>query len=140
VLYHTWHDFPPMNPASEAALVEKWKHIREARAVVNAAIEPLRANKAVGSSLQAEVVLTAPEALLGSLKTLGDELKFAMLVSKITLQQGDALAAQVRASAAPKCERCWHYVETVGTVAGHETVCARCADNVDGKGESRAHV
>jgi hypothetical protein len=108
--------------------------------VVNAAIEPLRANKAVGSSLQAEVVLTAPEALLGSLKTLGDELKFAMLVSKITLQQGDALAAQVRASAAPKCERCWHYVETVGTVAGHETVCARCADNVDGKGESRAHV
>jgi hypothetical protein len=25
-------------------------------------------------------------------------------------------------------------------VAGHETVCARCADNVDGKGESRSHV
>ena len=140
VLYHTWHDFPPMNPASEAALVEKWKHIREARAVVNAAIEPLRANKAVGSSLQAEVVLTAPEPVLGSLKTLGEELRFAMLVSKITLQQGDAFAAEVAASAAPKCERCWHYVATVGTVAGHKTVCARCAENVDGEGESRAHV
>ena len=93
--------------------------------MVNAAIEPLRADKAVGSSLQAEVVLTAPEPVLGSLKTLGEELRFAMLVSKISLQQGDALAAQVAASTAPKCERCWHYVESVGTVAGHETACAR---------------
>ena len=78
--------------------------------------------------------------LEGSLKTLGEELRFAMLVSKITLQQGDAFAAEVAASAAPKCERCWHYVATVGTVAGHKTVCARCAENVDGEGESRAHV
>ena len=91
--------------------------------------------------IKAAIITVLPaNRILGSLKTLGDELRFAMLVSKITLQQGDAFAAEVAASIAPKCERCWHYVATVGTVAGHKTVCARCAENVDGEGESRAHV
>ena len=126
--------------AGEAALTEKWAHIREARAVVNAAIEPLRADKTVGSSLQAEVVLTAPEPQYGYLKALGSELRFAMLVSKIELQKGDELTAEVRPSTEAKCERCWHYVDSVGSVAAHPTLCARCAENVDGKGETRDYA
>ena len=38
VLYHTWHDFPPMNPRQRSRAGGKMEHIREARAVVNAAI------------------------------------------------------------------------------------------------------
>lgn len=140
VLYHTLHEFPNINAASEAALISKWQHIRAARAVVNAAIEPLRADKSVGSSLQAQVLLTVPADVFAALETLGDELKFAMLVSSIELAQGDELRAEVRASDAPKCDRCWHYTPSVGTVAQHETICARCADNIDGKGETRLHV
>jgi len=140
VLYHTMHDFPPIPAAGEAALVEKWTHIREARAAVTAAIEPLRADKTVGSSLQAEVVLTAPEPQYGYLKALGSELRFAMLVSKIELQKGDALTAEVHPSTEAKCERCWHYVDSVGSVAAHPTLCARCAENVDGKGEERDYA
>ena len=140
VLYHTLHDFPPIPAAGEAALVEKWAHIRAARAVVNAAIEPLRADKTVGSSLQAEVVLTAPEPQYGYLKALGSELRFAMLVSKIELQKGGELTAEVRPSTEAKCERCWHYVDSVGSNAAHPTLCARCAENVDGKGETRDYA
>ena len=140
VLYHTLHDFPTTNPASESALLAKWQAIRQARAVVNAAIEPLRADKSVGSSLQAEVLLTAPDEVFTALETLGDELKYVLLVSKVVLAKGDELQAEVRATDAPKCERCWHYTPTVGTVAGHETICARCADNIDGKGEVRNHA
>ncbi len=139
VLFHTWHNFPPAS-AGEAPLLHKWTAVREARAVVNAAIEPLRADKTVGSSLQAEVVLTAPEPLYGYLKALGNELRFALLVSAVRLEKGDALAASVTPSAAPKCERCWHYVGDVGTVAAHPTLCGRCADNIDGQGESRDYV
>ena len=29
---------------------------------------------------------------------------------------------------------------TQGAVAGHETICKRCADNVDGKGEDRHYA
>ena len=139
VLFHTWHNFPPAS-AGEAPLLEKWTAVREARAVVNAAIEPLRTDKTVGSSLQAEVVLTAPEPLYGYLKALGSELRFALLVSAVRLEKGDALAASVAPSAAQKCERCWHYVGDVGTVAAHPTLCARCADNLDGQGETRDYV
>lgn len=140
VLYHTWHNFPALPAPSEAALIEKWQAVRAARAVVNAAIEPLRADKSLGSSLQAEVQLTAPEETYNALKSLGDELKFAMLVSQINLQKGDELTARVRTTDAPKCERCWHYTPTVGMVAGHETICVRCAENLDGKGEIREYV
>ena len=56
------------------------------------------------------------------------------------LEKGDALAASVIPSAAPKCERCWHYVGDVGTVSAHPTLCGRCADNIDGQGESRDYV
>ena len=140
VLYHTLHDFPTMPSASEEALVTKWVAIREARSAVSAAIEPLRVDKSVGSSLQAEVKLTAPDAIYEALAALGDELRFVMLVSKIELAQGDELSASVAPSAQQKCERCWHYVESVGTVAAHPTLCARCVENIDGKGESRVHA
>ena len=115
-------------------------HTRAARAVVNAAIEPLRVDKSVGSSLQAEVRLSAPSDVFAALETLGDELRFVLLVSKVELVKGDELYAEVRATQLPKCERCWHYTQTVGTVAGYETICARCADNIDGKGEERNYA
>ena len=140
VLFHTWHDFPQMPVASEAELVKKWQAVREARNAVTAAIEPLRVDKSVGSSLQAEVSLTAPEKLAAALEALGEELRFALLVSRADVQTGAELAVDVRVSRGEKCERCWHYTADVGTVVGHETICARCADNIDGQGEARRYV
>ena len=140
VLFHTLHDFPSMHPESEVALVEKWQAVREARNAVTAAIEPLRADKSVGSSLQAEVRITAPVEIADYLKALGDELRFALLVSKAKVVEGEELGAEVVVSGGEKCERCWHYTDDIGSVAGHETICARCADNIDGKGETRDYV
>ena len=140
VLYHTWHDFPVSSQISEEALMTKWNAIRQARAVVNATIEPLRSSKTIGSSLQATVQLTAPEPLYEALQSLGEELRFAMLVSQITLKQGETLHAQVAASTQHKCERCWHYLESVGMNNKHPTLCVRCIDNIEGQGETRHYV
>ena len=140
VLFHTLHDFPPMRPESEEALVAKWQAVREARNAVTAAIEPLRADKSLGSSLQAEVRITAPAETADYLKALGEELRFALLVSKAEVSEGEVLSAEVVVSGGEKCERCWHYTDDIGSVAGHETICARCADNIDGKGEARDYV
>ncbi|MDO4694841.1 MAG: class I tRNA ligase family protein, partial [Eikenella sp.] len=140
VLFHTWHNFPTMPAASEAELLKKWGAVRQARAAVTAAIEPLRADKSVGSSLQAEVALTAPAEAYGYLKALGGELRFALLVSKVGLQEGEEWAAAVQPSQAPKCERCWHYTEAVGAHADHPAICGRCADNIEGQGEQRDYV
>ena len=71
---------------------------------------------------------------------MGEELRFALLVSKAEVKVGDELAVTAKASDGEKCERCWHYTYDVGAVAGHETICKRCADNVDGKGEDRRYA
>ncbi|MCP1771593.1 isoleucyl-tRNA synthetase [Neisseria perflava] len=140
VLFHTWHEFPPMNDKAEAELLKKWSAVREVREAVTAAIEPLRADKTVGSSLQAEVEITAPEPTAGYLKALGDELRFTLLVSKATVSTGDEPAVTAHASHGEKCERCWHCTDDVGSVAEHPTLCARCADNLYGKGEVRHYA
>ena len=140
VLFHTWHEFPSINEKSEEALLKKWQAVREVREAVTAAIEPLRADKSVGSSLQVEVAITAPDALAGYLKALGEELRFALLVSEVSVAKGDELAVAAKVSGGEKCERCWHYTDDVGSVAAHPTLCARCSENVDGKGETRHYA
>ncbi|MFV2029757.1 isoleucine--tRNA ligase [Neisseria sp. S1] len=140
VLFHTWHEFPSMNEKSEAELLKKWQTVRSVREAVTAAIEPLRADKSIGSSLQAEVQITAPEEVAGYLKTLDEELRFVLLVSKATVVKGDELAVTARVSSGEKCERCWHYTDDIGSVAAHPTICGRCADNIEGKGESRHYA
>ena len=140
VLFHTWHEFPSINEKSEEALLKKWQAVREVREAVTAAIEPLRADKSVGSSLLAEVAVTAPDTLAGYLKALGEELRFALLVSEVSVAKGDELAVAAKVSGGEKCERCWHYTDDVGSVAAHPTLCARCSENVDGKGETRHYA
>ena len=140
VLFHTWHEFPSINEKSEEALLKKWQAVREVREAVTAAIEPLRADKSVGSSLQAEVAVTAPDTLAGYLKALGEELRFALLVSEVSVAKGDELTVAAKVSGGEKCERCWHYTDDVGSVAAHPTLCARCSENVNGKGETRHYA
>ncbi|MCG2600338.1 MAG: hypothetical protein KBO59_22810, partial [Achromobacter sp.] len=42
-----------------------------------------------------------------------------------------------RASEHPKCIRCWHHRDDVGTHAEHPDLCGRCVENVAGPGEVR---
>ena len=121
----------------DAALLAKWAAIREVREVVNKAIEAVRTAGAVGSSLQANVTLTAAPETHALLASLGDDLKFVLIASQVTLLTGDTLAVSVTPSSATKCERCWHYCTDVGVDAAHPTICGRCVSNLSGAGEVR---
>lgn len=136
-LYHIWHEFPAQAAEREAALAAKWQAIRELRAQVNKQIEELRSAEQLGSSLQAEIEIEADDVLLPWLHSLGDELKFVLIVSKASVKQGEHTRVSVVSSTQQKCERCWHYRADIGSHAGHGAVCGRCVDNIDGKGESR---
>ena len=127
VLYHTAHVFPSMAEAELAGLAQKWQAIRAVRDTVNAAIEPLRADKNVGSSLQADVAIRVPAEILPFITAIGDELRF-VLSATVTVDQGT------------KCERCWHYTNDVGSDPKHPTICGRCALNIDGVGEQRLYA
>jgi isoleucyl-tRNA synthetase len=124
----------------DAALLAKWARIRELRDVVNKEIEALRSAGGVGSSLQAEVAITAAPEDHALLASLGDDLKFVLITSAASLAAGDALAVQVAASTHTKCERCWHWRADVGSDPAHPTLCGRCTSNLYGAGETRAHA
>lgn len=124
----------------EGALLAKWARIRQIRELVNQRIEELREKGQVGSSLQAEVAVTAPPEDLALLQSLGEELKFAFITSAASVQAGAELDVQARASQQPKCARCWHYVDSVGHSAEHPQLCRRCADNLFGAGEQRRFI
>ena len=119
------------------ALLAKWGRIREMRDVVNKDIETVRSAGKLGSSLQAEIELTAAAADHALLASLGDDLRFVTITSQARLVAGDALVVAVEPSASPKCERCWHYREDVGHDAAHPTLCSRCTSNLFGDGERR---
>jgi isoleucyl-tRNA synthetase len=124
-------------PVVDEALLTKWARVREIREAVNKEIEVLRAAGQVGASLQAEVRLTLSSEDFALLQSLGADVKFVFITSSITLAQGDALAIEVAATAATKCERCWHYTTDVGSDAAHPGICGRCISNLHGTGETR---
>jgi isoleucyl-tRNA synthetase len=133
IFLETFSDFG----AADVALLAKWARIREIRDLVNKDIENLRTAGQVGASLQAEITLTAPAADHALLTSLGEDIKFVFITSKVTLLAGDALVVQVAASQATKCERCWHYADDVGHDPAHPTICGRCVSNLHGAGETR---
>ena len=123
--------------APDTALLAKWARIRDLREAVNKQIETLREQGAVGSSLQAQAVLTAPPEDHALLASLGADLRFVFIVSAIELKAGDALSIRVNGSQDIKCERCWHYLPDVGLHADHPSLCGRCVSNLYGAGETR---
>ncbi|QXW18961.1 isoleucine--tRNA ligase [Comamonas jiangduensis] len=124
-------------PAGDEALLAKWSRICEIRNQVNKDIEVVRGTGAVGSSLQAEVTLTAEPEDLALLQSLGEDLKFVFITSAAQAIAGEALATSVQASEHAKCERCWHYRDDVGVNPAHPTLCGRCDSNLHGEGEVR---
>jgi isoleucyl-tRNA synthetase len=121
----------------DEGLLAKWTRIREIRDIVNKEIENLRADGKVGSSLQANITLTAGAEDHALMAALGEDLKFVFITSAVTLQAGNELAVSVTPSTAVKCERCWHYRDDVGADAAHPTICGRCTSNLYGAGETR---
>ncbi|MEX6501640.1 isoleucine--tRNA ligase [Pseudomonas zhanjiangensis] len=129
-----------------------WDRVMAVKAAVNKELENLRAAKAIGGSLQAEVTLYGEASLLADLAKLGDELRFALITSTAVLAPLDSAPAdavtteaaglklKIVKSAHAKCGRCWHHREDVGVNPAHPEICGRCVENIEGAGEVRHHA
>ena len=138
IFTQTYHVYP--QPDDAHALLPKWARIRELRSLVLKELEASRTAGSIGSSLQAEVVLTLSPEDHALLSTLGDDLRFVLITSKANLKVApgqSAMTVEVTASPHAKCERCWHLREDIGHDATHPTLCGRCTSNLFGSGESR---
>ncbi|MBV9528901.1 class I tRNA ligase family protein, partial [Sphingomonas sp.] len=95
---------------------ERWSQLRSLRQQVTEAIEPLRREKVLGSSLEAEV--TVPSNL--------DPAFLAELFITSTVREGDLAVAKTTNR---KCGRCWRHLPEV-TEDGD--LCNRCDEVVNG--------
>ncbi|MGF7153988.1 isoleucine--tRNA ligase [Novosphingobium gossypii] len=107
----------PAVPAVEADAA-KWADLRALRATVTEAIEPLRREKVIGSSLAAVVTVpaSAPDADLAELFITG------------TVTRGQAEGVSVTPSTDHKCGRCWRHLPEVSEDGA---LCGRCEDVVE---------
>ncbi len=141
VMLHAFHALPAQE--GEAGLIARWEAIRAVRAEGLKVIEALRAEGKVGSSLQAELALSLSADKHAALASLGEDLRFVTMTSAATLTVAAAPEDErivARPAAAQKCERCWHYVESVGSDTEHPALCGRCTSNLFGDGETRTHA
>ncbi len=113
-----WPSVPPITVDTA-----KWDALRALRDSVNEAIEPLRRDKTIRSSLEAEVVVPAASVPEG----VSDE-HLAELFITATVSRGQGEAVTVTKSAQHKCGRCWRLLPDV---AEDGALCGRCDDVVD---------
>lgn len=121
-------------------LAAKWEKVRQVRRVVTGALEIERAEKRIGSSLQAAPVVYVTEDFAGSLEDI--DLAEICITSKATLKVGESAGDAFVLDDVPgvsvtpgsadgtKCERCWQVLPEVGANGDHPEICNRCADAV----------
>ncbi|HEY0488121.1 MAG TPA: isoleucine--tRNA ligase [Telluria sp.] len=139
IFTQTYWNLPEVGDA--ATLLAKYATLREVRAEVTKQLEEVRGSGAIGSSLQAELAIKASGDKYKALASLDDDLKFVFITSSASTEEVASEtdeAVAVTASAAPKCERCWHYRPDVGAHPEHAGLCGRCYSNLFGSGEKRA--
>lgn len=129
-------EFPQARKESDAELIERWTELFHVRDMVLQVLEHERANKVIGSSLEARVNISAGGATYELLQRYRDELRYLFIVSQVNVQQaGESMTASnaeievsvVRAEG-EKCERCWNYSVRVGESARYPTACERCVE------------
>ena len=121
-----------------AQLEEDFTKILKTREVVTRAIEPLRAEKKVGSSLEVAVYVKSDdsEILKANAKDLADifitsQAYVADVAPSEVLNEytENGITVWVTKAEGEKCERCWKF-RKLGEHAGHETICSDCYDAV----------
>ena len=135
----------PTIPAGwrDEALGEKWKTVRALRRVVTGALELERAEKRIGSSLQAAPHVHAAPDYIAALEGLdlgeicitsgGDLVADDAPAGAFTLADVAGVAVVPALAAGAKCARCWQVLEEVGQSASHPLICRRCEAAVDGR-------
>ena len=119
-------EWPEIDSAwRDDALAARWDAIRETRERVTEAIEPLRREKTIGSSLEARVRF--PDLERGLTEEALADLAEIYIVSEVVPGKGEAI--EVTRTERLKCGRCWRHLPEVVEDGG---LCARCEGVVNG--------
>ena len=130
--YVVFEQMPEVKPCADEAFTAKWDKIMAIRDDVKKVLEQARADKVIGSALEACLTLYCSKELYDFLNAIPmDELADLFIVSKVDLVEGEGgvkglvegLGAAAEHAAGDKCQRCWKYEPSVG----ENGLCPRCA-------------
>lgn len=133
-------------------LEEKWGYLFILRDEVNKALEMKRAERFIGNSLEAKVILSLSESkelsALGGAQSIQqryktlitqykDFLPIFFIVSAVEItdksldgsyksEEIEGLEIKVEKAPGAKCQRCWNWSETVGRSKEAPEICERC--------------
>ncbi len=112
---------------------EDWSTLRAIRNEVLKALEEARNSKLIGTGLEAQVKLVAPEPAYSVLARHEEQLRYLFIVSGVTLEKAPpgngntGVSVTVSRADGQKCGRCWNYSLHVGEDTAYPMVCERCS-------------
>ena len=130
--YVVFEQMPEAKAAADEAFEAKWDRIMAIRDDVKKVLEQARADKVIGSALEAGLTLYCSKEVYDFLNAIPmDELADLFIVSHVDLVEGEGgvkglvegLGVSAAHAAGNKCLRCWKYETTVGK----DGLCPRCA-------------
>jgi len=130
--YGVFEQMPEAKAAADEAFEAKWDRIMAIRDDVKKVLEQARADKVIGSALEAGLTLYCSKEVYDFLNAIPmDELADLFIVSHVDLVEGEGgvkglvegLGVSAAHAAGNKCLRCWKYETTVG----EDGLCPRCA-------------
>ena len=130
--YVVCEQMPEAKAAADEAFEAKWDRIMAIRDDVKKVLEQARADKVIGSALEAGLTLYCSKEVYDFLNAIPmDELADLFIVSHVDLVEGEGgvkglvegLGVSAAHAAGNKCLRCWKYETTVG----EDGLCPRCA-------------
>ena len=136
VMLNSW---PEVNPEyTDDALDVKWEKIVMLKEEVSKKLELARADKVIGHSLNAKVILTADGNKYHFLEENKELLQEVFIVSGLELVKGTekdsdsnfGIKVEIKTADGEKCERCWMYSNTVGEDKENPTICHRCSESL----------
>ncbi len=113
-------------------LSDKWNLIKSVRKVITGALEKKRADKFIGSSLEAHADIYLDQKLMSKLKYI-DFSEIAIISSfrildkkesldNFNLEEIEGVSINISKAIGKKCERCWKFEEDINS----NGICIRC--------------
>mgnify|MGYP002856710790 CR=1 FL=1 len=120
------------NDFKNNTLSDKWNLIKSVRKVITGALEKKRADKFIGSSLEAHADIYLDEKLMSKLKSI-DFSEIAIISSfrildkkesldDFNLEEIEGVSINISKAIGKKCERCWKFEEDINS----NGICIRC--------------
>lgn len=127
---------------ADEGFTEKWNLIGKLREDAKKALEIKRAEKFIGSALEAKLLIYCTGELFEKIQSFQNEFPTVFIVSAVEIVPGGSgeytgdfseVSFTVAKAEGEKCERCWTWSDSVGKCEEHPTLCKRCVEEIQSK-------